>query len=180
MAPLTSFELLSAELAQNPTTDYCQLSANLIIIYDYLITFGAEVDQIWASKRKTNFATIIFFVNRYNMLIQATFWVAEYFVQWSSIKVSDLHNLCSFYFGLLFAINSTQMVLSVTNTFKTLTYFIMSLSSIIISRLILDIREVPLKRGTYIMSTLRRTQQTVPPDLQPSVTDGEMPTSESA
>ncbi|EMD35953.1 hypothetical protein CERSUDRAFT_115898 [Gelatoporia subvermispora B] len=145
MVSSTSSGSLSAylsEIAQSRTADYCQLSANLIILYDYLITFGAEVDEIWASKRKTNCATIIFFVNRYNMLIQAIFWVVEYFVKWSSIKVCILFQIQPFISQLVFYLSWT--------TFSALRVSIFSRRGNRLTLLVLALGLVPF--GTTIYS----------------------------
>ncbi|GAW06353.1 hypothetical protein LENED_008271 [Lentinula edodes] len=48
---------------------YVQLVESTIVIYDYLLTFDAEVERYWKQKTRFTFATTLFYVNRYLNLL---------------------------------------------------------------------------------------------------------------
>ncbi|KAL5521857.1 hypothetical protein ACEPAF_1701 [Sanghuangporus sanghuang] len=74
--------LLQTSISNATISQYCQIAALVLLVYDLLITFDKEVEHFWAgSFRKP--VTILFFVNRYiailcaiaRLICKITFWV---------------------------------------------------------------------------------------------------------
>lgn len=88
----------AAEIYQIIVLKYCSLLAASLIIFEHLVTLSTEVDVIWR-RRLTNFTSILFLVNRYNLLLQAVFsicFVASLFPTDSSCKVLQAFNQISY------------------------------------------------------------------------------------
>ena len=61
-----------------------------LILYDYILTFSQEVRWVW--KQKITGASVIFFVNRYFMLVQVALVVTTNFA-WLSVEVRPYNSL---------------------------------------------------------------------------------------
>lgn len=56
---------------------FCQLAASALVLYEHVATFSQEVQLMWFAK--TSLATVLFFINRYVLLLSATLSMLEVF-----------------------------------------------------------------------------------------------------
>ncbi|KAH9944974.1 uncharacterized protein BXZ73DRAFT_38142 [Epithele typhae] len=76
-----------AEYAAEATANYCGIVGIVLIIYDYTITFGREVDLFWT--KRFSGATVLFIANKYISLINHLFDLSLFL----PIRVSDRVNV---------------------------------------------------------------------------------------
>ncbi|OCH94034.1 hypothetical protein OBBRIDRAFT_748553 [Obba rivulosa] len=109
MAPT---QTIIAELAQELVAEYCNLATAVIILYEYLSTFSAEVELIWR-RGLANFTAVLFLINRYNSLLQSALILVPFHVSCKPLMiVIDVGNLISFFVWASF---SALRVYSVDN-----------------------------------------------------------------
>ncbi|KAM5541416.1 hypothetical protein V8D89_004970 [Ganoderma adspersum] len=70
MAQLASPALI-AEVTTGLVDSYVTVATFVLILYDYFMTFGAEVELFW--KKKISRASVLFFLNRYLVLVYQFF-----------------------------------------------------------------------------------------------------------
>ena len=68
-----------------PFTDSCAYVVALVI-YEYLVTFGTEVQLFWAGE--VTGASVLFFVNRYIQLVYSLFALFELLPNVNTVSVS--------------------------------------------------------------------------------------------
>ncbi|RPD73140.1 hypothetical protein L226DRAFT_572578 [Lentinus tigrinus ALCF2SS1-7] len=80
--------------------NYCTLAAFTMFIYEYVITFGAEVDLFW-TKRLTG-ATVLFFLNRGIVMFYTWYdLIVGLFTIPATSKLTRIFQISTFVFGLL-------------------------------------------------------------------------------
>ncbi|PIL30402.1 hypothetical protein GSI_07588 [Ganoderma sinense ZZ0214-1] len=61
-----------AEANSGVVDNYVTVATFVLILYDYYLTFGAEVELFW--KKKISRASVLFFLNRYLVLAYQLFY----------------------------------------------------------------------------------------------------------
>ena len=74
-----------ALLLSVPFTDSCAYVV-VLVIYEYLVTFSTEVQLFWAGE--VTGASVLFFVNRYMLLVYTLFALFQFLPDISTVSVS--------------------------------------------------------------------------------------------
>jgi len=74
-----------------PIVNYCAVAGAALLFYDYILTLRTEILCIW--KRKCSFATLLFFVNRYGILLNRTILIMQ-IRPWGDIPVEQASVVC--------------------------------------------------------------------------------------
>ncbi|KAH9948733.1 hypothetical protein B0H21DRAFT_820668 [Amylocystis lapponica] len=142
--------------------NYCMIAAATLIIFEYFATICHEIELVWY--RKITGATILFLLNRWfniGVAVGLVILIPNYSTQPSNEvmiitrikKDADRVNMKAslvtlllrdgtLYFVLLLILNILHMTLYLTNVFFDMIYFVGPISSIIISRFLLNLRQV--------------------------------------
>ncbi|THH30895.1 hypothetical protein EUX98_g3299 [Antrodiella citrinella] len=124
------------------------VAAAALFVYDTLLTFPQEVNHVWG--RQFSGTTLLYFVNRYCLLAQKVLIILEVF-PWQSISARlhrgimverDPHcDHISGDFGAIFTFNLADIILLQVIAFGAVADFVTTLSVILISRFMLNLRD---------------------------------------
>ncbi|PIL30387.1 hypothetical protein GSI_07572 [Ganoderma sinense ZZ0214-1] len=62
--------------------NYTEMATMVVVLYEYVITFGVEVDLFWG--KEITGASIVFFLNRYFVLVYHLVQLPSWFLLFSS------------------------------------------------------------------------------------------------